>query len=207
MDLTDLLTGTLAKQIGKKADVDEDTTSALLEAALPVLLESMNENSKSKKGAESLAKALLDHADDDDDVDDIDEEDGEKIIKNILGSKSSTVTKNLAKVAGDIDIEKAGKVLAIAAPILMATLGSQTKSKKKKKDDDDDDVAGLLGDVLGAALGASTTKASTKKTTTTKKSSSKKKDDDDEKEFDLEDLGDAIETAQQVGKVLGKLFK
>ena len=58
MELTDLLTGALASQIGKKADVDEDTTQALLTAALPLLLESMNENSKSKSGAESLAKAL-----------------------------------------------------------------------------------------------------------------------------------------------------
>ena len=193
MELTDLLTGVLASQIGKKADVDKDTTNALLEAALPVLLESMSENSKDKKGAEALEKALLDHADDSDDVDNVDEEDGAKIIEHILGSKSSTVTKNLAKVAGDIDIEKVSKVLAIAAPILMATLGNQTKTKKKKNDD----VADLLGDVLGSALGVSTTKASSKKST------SKKKDDN----FDLEDLGDAIETAQQVGKVLGKLFK
>ena len=74
----------------------------------------------------------------------------------------------------------------------MSTLGSQTKKKKKN-----DDVADLLGDVLGSALGVSTTKAAAKKST------SKKKDDN----FDLEDLGDAIETAQQVGKVLGKLFK
>ena len=145
MDLTDLLTGALAGQIGKKAGVDKDTTSALLEAALPMLLESMNENSKDKDGAASLAKALMDHADADEDVDKVDEEDGAKIVKHILGSKSSTVTKNLAKVAGDIDIEKVGKVLAIAAPILMSTLGSQTKKKKKN-----DDVADLLGDVLGA---------------------------------------------------------
>ncbi|MBQ4650348.1 MAG: DUF937 domain-containing protein [Firmicutes bacterium] len=198
MDLTDLLTGALAGQIGKKADVDEDTTNALLEAALPMLLESMNENSKSKSGAASLAKALMDHADDDDDIDEIDEEDGAKIVNHIFGSKSSTVAKNLAKVAGDIDVEKVGKVLAIAAPILMSTLGSQTKKTKKK----DDDVADLLGDILGGALGASTTKAATKKTAA-KKTSSKKKDN----EFDLEDLGDALETAQQVGKVLGKLFK
>ena len=192
MDLTDLLTGALAGQIGKKAGVDKDTTSALLEAALPMLLESMNENSKDKDGAASLAKALMDHADADEDVEKVDEEDGAKIVKHILGSKSSTVTKNLAKVAGDIDIEKVGKVLAIAAPILMSTLGSQTKKKKKN-----DDVADLLGDVLGGALGLTTTKAAAKKST------SKKKDDN----FDLEDLGDAIETAQQVGKVLGKLFK
>ena len=196
MELTDLLTGALASQIGKKADVDEDTTQALLTAALPLLLESMNENSKSKSGAESLAKALMDHADDSDDIDNVDEADGEKILGHILGGKSSTVTKNLAKVAGDIDIEKVSKVLAIAAPILMATLGNQTKTKKKKNDD----VADLLGDVLGAALGTSAKKTTTK--TTTKKSTSKK-----DKEFDLEDLGEAIETAQQVGKVLGKLFK
>ena len=106
MELTDLLTGALAGQIGKKADVDKDEVSTILEAALPMLLESMNENSKSKKGAESLAKALMDHADDDDDIDNIDEEDGEKILGHILGSKSSTVTKNLAKVAGDIDVKK-----------------------------------------------------------------------------------------------------
>ena len=133
MELTDLLTGALAGQIGKKADVDKDTTSALLEAALPMLLESMSDNSKSKSGAESLAKALLDHADDSDDVDAVDEADGAKILEHILGGKSSTVTKNLAKVAGDIDVEKVTKVLTIAAPILLATLGSQTKSKKKSK--------------------------------------------------------------------------
>ena len=73
MDLTDLLTGALAGQIGKKAGVDKDTTSALLEAALPMLLESMNENSKDKDGAASLAKALMDHADADDDVEKVDE--------------------------------------------------------------------------------------------------------------------------------------
>lgn len=197
MELTDLLTGVLASQIGKKADVDKDTTNALLEAALPVLLESMSENSKDKKGAEALEKALLDHADDSDDVDNVDEEDGAKIIEHILGSKSSTVTKNLAKVAGDIDVEKVGKVLSIAAPILLATLGSQTKTKKKKNDD----TADLLGDILGAAIGAST-KETTKTAAAKKSTSSKKKEG-----IDIEDIGEALETAQQVGKVLGKLFK
>ena len=196
MDLTDLLTGTLAGQIGKKAGVDADTVSTLLESALPTLLENMQDNSKSKSGAESLAKALADHADDDKDVDEVDEEDGAKILQHILGRKSSTVTKNLAKVAGDIDVEQVTKVLAIAAPILLSTLGSQTKSKKKKNTDID--VADLLGDVLGGALGMTTTSAKTTK----KKKTSKKNDG-----IDLEDIGETLETAQQVGKVLGKLFK
>lgn len=196
MDLTDLLTGALAGQIGKKAGVDSDTVSTLLEAALPTLLENMQDNSKSKSGAESLAKALADHADDDNDVDKVDEEDGAKILQHILGGKSSTVTKNLAKVAGDIDVEKVGKVLAIAAPLLLSTLGSQTKKKKKSSDLD---VADLLGDVLGGALGVSQAKTTKK---TTRKSSSKKDDG-----IDLENIGEALETAQQVGKVLGKLFK
>lgn len=200
MELTDLLTGVLASQIGKKAGVDKDTTSALLEAALPVLLESMNENSKSKKGAESLEKALLAHADDSDDVDKVDEADGAKILEHILGSKSSTVTKNLAKVAGDIDVEKAAKVLAIAAPIVLSVLGNQTKSQKKKSSDLD--VADLLGDVLGAAIGTSASKTSSAKSTAKKTTSTKKKEG-----IDLEDIGEALETAQQVGKVLGKLFK
>ena len=86
MDIKDLLTGSMAKQIGKAVGVDDDVVGILLQKAVPTLLDSMSENSKKKDGAASLQKALLAHADDDvDDVKKIDTVDGAKIIKHILG--------------------------------------------------------------------------------------------------------------------------
>ena len=112
MDIKDLLTGSMAKQIGKAVGVDDDAVGVLLQKAVPVLLDSMNENSKKKDGAESLQKALLAHADDDvDDVKKIDTADGAKIIKHILGGNKASVTKDLAKAAGGLDADKVDDIL------------------------------------------------------------------------------------------------
>ena len=72
MDMKDLLSKSMAKQIGKAVGVDDDTVGALLQQAVPALLDNMSSNAKKKDGAAALQKALLAHADDDDDVAKID---------------------------------------------------------------------------------------------------------------------------------------
>ena len=223
MELQDLLSGALTEKIGKNVGVDSDAVGSILQSALPTLLSSMNKNSSTKGGAESLTKALFDHADDDDDVDNVDQEDGAKVIDHILGDKADTIKNNLSKVAGNIDTEKVGKILAIAGPLLLGSLGSQAK-KKKEEAESGFDVTDLLGGLIGSGSGngfdigsllglggdESTSKKSTSKKTTSKKTTAKKnskkkaaKEDDG---FGLDDLSEAADTVKNVGSILGSLF-
>ena len=143
MDIKDLLSGSMAKQIGKAVGVDDDVVGALLKKAVPTLLDNMSENSKKKDGAESLQKALLAHADDDvDDVKKIDTVDGAKIIKHILGGSKASVTKDLAKAAGGLDADKVDDILSLVGPMVMKSVGSKSKANSGL------DVADLLGDVM-----------------------------------------------------------
>ena len=170
MDLSKLLSSSQLKQISKEVGIDSKLVETLVSEAAPELVGSMLKNSnKSKSGAESLLNALLSHADDDDDK--VDEEDGAKILEHVLGKEKTSLAGSLAKAVGGVDSKKVARVLAMAAPILLKTLG---KSSKKNKGLD-------VTDLLGAVLGGS--------------KSSKK---------DGFDLGDALETAQKVGKLLGK---
>ena len=189
MELTDLLTGAFTKSIGKSVGVDSDKVGDILANAVPTLLKSMTDNAKDEKGAQSLTKALLDHAEDDDDVEKVDQEDGAKIIDHILGDRADTVKKNLAEVAGDVDLNDVTKVLSTAAPLLMGALGNQTKSRKEA---DNQDLGDLLGGILGDALGSNLSSSS---------GGQKSKKDQGI------DLGDTLEKVQAVGDILGKILK
>ena len=143
MDIKDLLTGSMAKQIGKAVGVDDDAVGALLQKAVPLLLDNMSENSKKKDGAESLQKALLAHADDDvDDVKKIDTADGAKIIGHILGGNKASVTRELAKAAGGLDADKVDDILALVGPMVMKSVDSKSKANSKQY------IGSLLGDVM-----------------------------------------------------------
>jgi len=159
MDIKDLLGGTIAKQIGKSVGADSDAVGALLQQAVPTLLQSMQQNSRDDDEAEDLMEALMDHADRETKVEDVDAEDGAKIIAHLLGKKEASVKKNLAKSAKGLDADQVGMVLAMAAPLLMSAVGSQTKKKKTGKksgldlsDLIDDLSDGLdLGDIIKVA--------------------------------------------------------
>ncbi len=147
MDIKDLLSGSMAKQIGKAVGVDDDVVGSVLKKAVPTLLENMSENSKKKDGAESLQKALLAHADNDvDDVKKIDKEDGAKIIKHILGSNKASVTKSLSKSAGGLDTDKVEDILSLVGPMVMKSVGTKSKANSKM------DIGDLLGDVMKDGL-------------------------------------------------------
>jgi len=156
MDIKDLLGGAVAKQIGKSVGADSDAVGALLQQAVPTLLQSMQQNSKKEDEAESLLNALMDHADRETKVEDVDAEDGAKIIAHLLGKKEASVKKDLAKSAKGLDADQIGKILAMAAPLLMSSVGKQTKKKKSSGLDLGDLIGGLsdgldLGDIIKVA--------------------------------------------------------
>lgn len=177
MDLTKLLSSSQVKQISKEVGIDPSLVEALVGKAAPGLVGNMVTNSKkSKSGAESLVQALLSHADDDDDK--VDEADGAKILQHLLGNDKASFNTNIAGAMGGLDAKTVERVLAMAAPVLLKSLGKSTKKTQAAKNDLD--VTDLLGAVLGGAQG----KAG---------------------KNDGFDLGDAIDAAQKVGKLLGKI--
>ena len=145
MDMKDLLSKSMAKQIGKAVGVDDDTVGALLQHAVPALLDNMSSNAKKKDGAAALQKALLAHADDDDDVAKIDKADGAKIVQHILGGNKNSLVKDLASLGG-LDSKKVEEILSLAGPLVMKSVGSQSKKNGGL------DVADLLNDVMKDGL-------------------------------------------------------
>lgn len=154
MDLMDLLSGQLGnenvlKQLSKSTGADSSQIQQAMKLGLPALMQAMNKNAASEKGASSLAKALDNHKDDNtDDVENflknVDKEDGAKILNHILGNKNPSVQRNLAKQTG-MNEEQTSNLMAQLAPLLLGTLGKQKSSQKV----DSSGLAGMLAGALG----------------------------------------------------------
>lgn len=113
------------------------------------MLQGLTGNSKSEEGAKSLAKALDTHAEKNTKtVDEADEADGEKIVNHILGSKTKTVTKDIAGKT-KLSSNQVMSILAICAPLLMSLLGNEKKSKGSKSKSDSLDMTSLLTSLIG----------------------------------------------------------
>lgn len=165
MDLSNLLgsdllsTGSVST-LAKASGVDKKQVSSLLQTALPVLVQGMSNNTSTKKGAESLAGALDDHAGVD--LGDIagllknaDTKDGAKILKHILGDDSDSIQKGLAK-QNDMTKSQVSSILSAVAPVLLAILGS----KKTETNTSSSGLSTLLGSLLGSSSSGSTSSAS-----------------------------------------------
>ena len=191
--MTTLLSSDSVKTLSKKTGSSQSDVTNVLTSALPLLLEGANSQAKDKSTAESFAKALLQHSEEDTSdlsgfLSNVDMEDGAKIIGHLLGSGTDSTTKKVSKSSGTSS-DNTAQILAAAAPLLMSLLGQESKKTTKKSDKNE-----LMGDVLEAVLdnvdvgslltGLLTDKAETKatakkttakKTTTTKKSTTSKK--------------------------------
>lgn len=138
MDLMNLIKDQLGnpdvlKQLGQSVGADAGQVSKLTGLGLPAILEGLNRNASTPDGAESLAKALDQHQDDD--VDDlgsyigkVDSDDGKKILSHVFTDKNDRVTTNLAKKTG-LDASQVTGVLARLAPLVLGALGQQKKSQ------------------------------------------------------------------------------
>ena len=135
------------EQIGRAVGVDQDEVASVLKGALPGMVEGLSRNAGTAQGAEALWGAL-DRDHDGGALDDLagflggssGMADGAKILSHVFGSRQVGVEHSISRTSG-VDMASVAKIMAMAAPLIMALLG-------KAKNQDNLDPAGLA-DVLG----------------------------------------------------------
>lgn len=137
MSMTDQLMkaalGQMLQGASNKAGVSQDLAAKLMPMAMAVVMNGIQKNVQQPGGAEALAKALAKHdgglldnpsnAAKDDVLDD-----GRRILGHVLGGKQGAAEAALAKAAG-VNQDQVAKILAMAAPAVLAGLG---KAKREQ---------------------------------------------------------------------------
>jgi len=136
--------GSLSKTSGaKKTQVE-----SLIGAALPLMLESMQNNASSPKGEQALTQALSDHAGADaTDVKSflsgVNAQDSAKILQHLFGDNTNKTVSALSKKTG-MQKSQTMTILLQLAPLLLSLLGQQNQGS-----------SGGIGSILGSLLGGS----------------------------------------------------
>ncbi len=160
--LGEVLSEKTLSNVAEAVGVSSEEVSEVVSAAIPTLISAMSKNASSKEGAESLDKALEEHAsnkklDVAEEVKNADVKDGEGILKHILGDDLSSTVSTLAKSV-KIDKDQVTKIAAMVAPILLTFLASG--KKKSSKSSESTDLSSLLGSFVASAI-SGTKKSST----------------------------------------------
>jgi hypothetical protein len=135
MDLTgilqDALSGNNVRQISQAIGADESSTSSAIQAALPMLLGGLANNSANEQGAAGILGAI-DRDHDGSVLDDIGgllagniggkAANGAGILGHIFGGQQAGVEQTVSQASG-LDMNKIGPLLAILAPIVMGAIG------------------------------------------------------------------------------------
>lgn len=144
--LNDALNSDTVSQISQQIGADEGTTSSAIQAALPMLLGGLANNSSSEMGAASLLGAL-DRDHDGSVLDDVGgflgnyaSGQGVGILGHIFGGGQGTVEQGVSQASG-LDMGKVGPLLMMLAPIVMGALGRTQRQHGLGAGD----LAGLLG--------------------------------------------------------------
>ena len=158
------LDGNALRQLGQRAGVDEGQAKTGLKAAVPLLLGAMERNAADGQGAQALQGALeRDH--DGSILDNIggflnnpEGANGNGILKHVLGGKRGAVESKVAAQTG-IDGQSMGKLLEMAAPLVMGALGrrksadgldlGQLSGFLGHQREDSEQQSGILGMVTG----------------------------------------------------------
>lgn len=123
------------RQLSSAVGEDEDRTRDALGAALPMILAGLARNASRPDGAAALNDALAkDH--DGSLLDHLsgfmgrgETTTGEKILGHVFGGRKPVVEQGVSKASG-IDAAKAAKIMAMAAPLVMAALGKQRRERQ-----------------------------------------------------------------------------
>lgn len=147
---TSLIEG-LSNQTGQTTS----KTNNVLEMAMPVLLQAMQRNASSPKGAAGLMGALSNKHDGSilDNLDQIFsgssanevEEDGGKILGHVFGNRQQNIQNALSKQSG-VDASSVSKILKIAAPVVMGLMGKQQRQSSVR---DASGLTNMLGGLIG----------------------------------------------------------
>lgn len=147
MDLSNVLnslaSNDTANVLSKKLNIDTSKVSSVINSALPTLIQGMQKNSQSAEGAESLSKALRDHAGKTASVQNADTTDGSKILGKIFGNNTSSVFSDIAGKTGTSS-SVVSSILASIAPSVLSSLGQAQQGGNVS--------AGGLGSMLGSIL-------------------------------------------------------
>ena len=122
------LNGDTLKQISQQLGTDEGTAAKAVSVALPLLIGGLTRNASTPDGAAALDQALTrDHAASplldapSDAISNPNAFNAGGILGHIFGQRQSPVQQGVAKASG-IDLQSAGKLMMILAPIVMASL-------------------------------------------------------------------------------------
>lgn len=149
--LMDQLAGGGIAEIGSVVGVDEKSAGSALSAAMPLLISALAGNAAKPQGAGDLLQALQE--DHDGSIlgnlggllQNPAASEGPGILQHALGARQPAVEQGLAKKTG-LSAEQIGKLLMIAAPLVMGVLG---KTQREEGLD-----AGGLSSLLGSAMQA-----------------------------------------------------
>jgi hypothetical protein len=126
--LDDALNSDTIKQISQQLEADEGATNDAIQAALPMLLGGLANQSASQSGATSLLGAL-DRDHDGSILDDLFgflgdylSGRGAGILGHIFGDQEGAVERGVSQASG-LDLSKVGPLLMMLAPIVMGALG------------------------------------------------------------------------------------
>ncbi|MGH9833785.1 MAG: DUF937 domain-containing protein [Blastocatellia bacterium] len=154
--LSDALNDNTINQISQQIGADEGTTNSAIQAALPMLLGGLANNSSSEPGAASLLGAL-DQDHDGSVLDDLGgflgnyaSGSGSGILGHIFGGSQGTVEQGVSQASG-LDMSKVGPLLMMLAPIVMGALGRTQRQQGIGAGD----LAGLLGGATQQVGGSS----------------------------------------------------
>jgi hypothetical protein len=123
--------GAITEQLG----VDEDTAQKAIGLALPLLIGSLNRNSSSADGAQTLTNALTRDHDGSILADlagnlakpDV-QQDGLAILGHVLGAKQDNVGKSLGQASG-LESAQVIQLLSMLAPVVLGALGQAQRQK------------------------------------------------------------------------------
>jgi hypothetical protein len=126
------------KQLNKKVNAELDKVEKTVQISIPMLMEALNRNTNNPQGAQSLAKALEQHQDDNVDnlenfLQNVDTNDGSKILEHIFPNKKQAVQSSLSKTTG-LQQDQVSSILASLAPMILGFLGNQKKSQNLDAD-------------------------------------------------------------------------
>ena len=142
--LTDVVVGQMSQQAAQKTGLNEGLAAQLMPMAMAALMGGLKKNAAQPNGADALATALDRH--DGSLLNNLGQlgqdntlADGQKILGHILGGKQASTERALAKTAG-VDQGQVGQLLAMAAPMVLASLGRA----KREQGLDASALAGLV---------------------------------------------------------------
>lgn len=126
------------KQLNKKVDAEPEKVEKAAQISIPMLMEALNRNTNNPQGAQSLAKALEQHQDDNVDnlekfLQNVDTEDGSRILEHIFSNKKQAVQSNLSKTTG-LKQDQVSSIMASLAPMILGFLGNQKKTQNLDAD-------------------------------------------------------------------------